>query len=143
MKKTFFFWFVIATIWSCSVEDSVIDEFQLEILPIENASVPSQMRLGETYTINYSYLKPTTCHFFNDLYYISENNVKTIAVINKVLNVNSNIVCETLNNELEEKSFTFLAVGSDNVEGAYIFKFWNGEGSNGQDIYLIFEVPLL
>ena len=139
MKKLIFFGLIIAAFWSCSIDDSPSEDFLLEILPIESASVPSEMSFGEVYTIYYSYLKPTTCHSFNDLYYIAESNVRTVAVISKVLIANEGVICQTLTNELEEKSFSFLA---DNSEGAYVFKFWQGEDDNGEDTYLVFEVPI-
>lgn len=138
--------FVIATTWSCSIEGPVVNadgEFILEILPIESASVPDEVLLGETYTISYSYFKPSTCYLFSDLYYVSENNVRTIAVINKVLNASGNIICETLTNQLEERSFTFVADITDNINDAYIFKFWHGKDNNGQDTFLVFEVPIM
>lgn len=139
MKKLIFFGLIIAAFWSCSIDDSPKEVFLLEILPIESASVPTEMSFGETYTINYSYLKPTTCHTFNDLYYIAESNVRTVAVISKVLIANEGIICQALTNELEERSFSFVA---NNREGTYVFKFWQGEDDNGQDTYLIYEVPI-
>ncbi len=139
MKKLFFFGFVIVSFWSCSV-DPVNEDFYFEILPIESVSIPNEMRFGEVYTIGYSYFKPSSCHFFNDLYYVAEINVRTIAVINKVLNSNENTICETLTNELEERSFNFHV---NKNEGAYIFKFWQGEDENGHDTYLVFEVTIV
>ena len=140
MKKLFFFGFVIVAFWSCSIDDSVDEDFYFEILPVENASVPTEMRFGEIYTINYSYLRPSSCHSFNDLYYIVDGNVRTIAVINKVLNTYEGIICEPINNELEERSFSF---GVNKNVGTYVFKFWKGEDENGQDTYMVYEVPIV
>ncbi|RLD30135.1 MAG: hypothetical protein DRI75_01110 [Bacteroidetes bacterium] len=139
MKKIFFFGCVIVAFWSCSLDDSSNEDFHFEILPIESASVPTEMRFGEVYTIHYSYFRPSSCHFFNDLYYVAESNIRTIAVINIVLNANENNICESLTNTLEEKSFNFVV---NNIEGTYVFKFWQGEDENGQDIYLVYEVPV-
>ncbi|MCF6295187.1 MAG: hypothetical protein L3J25_05810 [Flavobacteriaceae bacterium] len=140
MKKIFFFGFVALAFWSCSIDDSINEDFYFEILPIESASVPTEMRFGEVYTINYSYFKPSSCHFFNNLYYVAESNIRTIAVINKVINNTGNIVCEDLTDELEEKSFNFVV---NNNGGTYVFKFWQGEDENGEDTYLVFEVPVV
>jgi len=105
MKKLFYFGLIIAAFWSCSLDDSANEEFHFEILPIENASVPDEMSFGEVYTIGYSYLRPSTCHGFNDLYYVAENNTRTVAVINTVIDNNA---CEDLTDELVERSFSFF-----------------------------------
>ena len=137
MKKLFYFGLIIAAFWSCSLDDSANEEFHFEILPIENASVPDEMSFNEVYTIGYSYFRPSTCHGFNDLYYVAENNTRTVAVINTVIDNNA---CEGLIGELIERSFSFFV---QNNSGSIIFKFWQGEDENGQDVYLIFEVPIV
>jgi hypothetical protein len=137
MKKIFFFGIVVFAFWSCSIDDSINGNFYFEILPIEGASVPTEMYFGEVYTINYSYFRPSTCHGFNDLYYVSENNTRTIAVINTVVN-NDN--CQPLTDVLIERSFNFVV---NNNGGTYVFKFWQGEDENGEDTYLVFEVPVV
>lgn len=140
MKKLFFFVGLITIFLSCSLDDSGIEDFNFEILPIEEVVIPNEMRFGNVYTISYTYFKPSTCHFFNNLYSVEENNIKTIAVINKVLNNNDNIICETITNEMVEMSFVFVV---NNNEGNYIFKFWQGEDENGQENYLVFDVPIV
>ena len=137
MKKLFYFGLIIAAFWSCSLDDSASEDFHFEILPIENASVPDEMSFGEVYTIGYTYLRPSTCHGFNDLYYVAENNTRTVAVINTVIDNNA---CEDLTDELVERSFSFFV---QNNSGSIIFKFWQGEDENEQDVYLIFEVPIV
>lgn len=137
MKRFVFFGLFMAVFWSCSVDnDSVINNFQLEFLPIESASLPDVMYIGETYTINYAYFRPSSCHGFNDLYYLVEDNIRTVAVINTVIN---DISCQDLSNELIERSFSFFV---QNNYDSIIFKFWQGEDDNGQDTYLIFEIPI-
>jgi hypothetical protein len=136
MKRFLFFGLVIATFWSCSDANSINDGLLLEILPIESASLPDEMIIGETYSINYSYFRPSTCHGFNDLYYLVEDNIRTVAVINTVINDSS---CQGLSNELIERSFSFFV---QNNYSSIVFKFWQGKDENEQDTYLIFEVPI-
>jgi len=140
MKKIFLFGFIVVAFWSCSLDDSLNDDFYFEILPIESAYVPDEMHFGEVYTINYSYFKPSSCHMFYDLYYVAHSNIRTIAAINKVITGDGNVVCEDLISELEERSFSFVV--NKNL-GTYVFKFWQGEDENGEDTYLIFEVPVV
>jgi uncharacterized Rmd1/YagE family protein len=138
MKKIFLFGFVIVAFWSCSLDDSNSEDFYSEVLPIESVSLPDEFQYGETYEINYTYLRPSTCHAFRDLYYISEGNTRTIAVINYVFSSNTN--CEPLIDGRVEKTFNFHVIQET---GTYIFKFWQGEDENGEDTYLVFEVPIV
>jgi len=139
MKKLLFIGFVLVSLWSCSTDDSTVEDFHFEILPIESVTMPDVMYYNEVYIINYTYLKPSTCHIFNDLYYISESNVRTVAVINTVLTNVENVTCEPLTNELEERSFTFYC---NSTSGSFIFKFWQGVDENEEDTYLVYEVPI-
>ncbi len=140
MKKIFILGIIITIFLSCSSDDIANDEFYFEILPIESVTMPSEMHFGESYTIDYTYFKPSTCHIFNDLYYLSEGNFRTVAVINTVLTGVDNVICDPLIDELEERSFTFLC---KNNSGTYVFKFWKGEDENGQDTYEVHEIPIL
>ncbi len=138
MKKLFFFGFVIVFFWSCSV-DPVNEEFHFEILPIKSVEMPQSFSYNEVYNINYTYLRPSTCHIYNDLYYVSEENFRTIAVINTVINATETLQCESLIEDIVERSFTFHV---ENNAGTYIFKFWLGEDENGHNSYLVIEVPI-
>jgi len=141
MKKYVFFGLLLSVFWSCNVDDTVQDDFHLEILPIRTVSnVPEAVFFNEVYTIDYTYEKPTTCYSYSDLYYLSEGEFRTVAVINTVLNETGTIICEPLIDEIEERSFTFHV---ENNAGTYIFQFWQGEDENGIDQYLIYEVPII
>ncbi len=139
MKKLFILGTIIATFFACSVEESPKDEFHLEILPIESVTLPTEVQYGETYTVNYSYYKPSSCYIFNDLYYLTEADFITVAVINKVIKETNGVICES-SNELIERSFDFHC---DSKSGTYTFKFWQGEDETGLDKYLVYEVPII
>jgi hypothetical protein len=64
---------------------------------------------------------------------------RTVAVITTVIDNNDASNCEPLSEEIEERYFTFHV---QNTSGTYIFKFWQGENENGEDEYLIYEVPI-
>ncbi|MBT8265548.1 MAG: hypothetical protein KJO41_09700 [Bacteroidia bacterium] len=141
MKKSVFFALLMSVIWSCSVDDNVSDEFHLEILPIRSVEgIPNEVHYNEVYTIDYTYTRPTTCHVYNDLYYLSEGDLRTVAVISTVFNETQGTICEPLNEEIEARSFTFHV---QNNAGTYIFQFWQGEDENGEDQFLIYEVPII
>lgn len=135
MKRFFFIYLTIITFLSCSVDDDSID-YNFEFIPIEEVGIPESFNLGETYQIDLTYYRPTTCHAFHDFYYVANENQRTVAIINIVYD-NSN--CEPLEDELMEVSFDFKAIYNQ----TYMFKFWQGEDDNGDDIYLIYEVPVI
>ncbi|WP_246040907.1 hypothetical protein [Flavivirga rizhaonensis] len=120
---------------SCSIDDDG-PNFSFEILPVESVEIPDEFTLGETYPITVSYLRPTTCHTFKEFYYLKENNQRTVAPINYLFEKDD---CETLDNELVESTFNFIVTGN----GSYIFKFWQGEDTDGEDQFLTIEVPVV
>ncbi|WP_417557050.1 hypothetical protein [Mesoflavibacter zeaxanthinifaciens] len=123
-------------ITSCSVEDDTPTEnYHIEILPVESATVPESFTYGEDHEITVSYIRPSTCYEFNDIYFLKNNNVRNVAVMTTVWD---NVVnCVDLQS-IEEKTFTVKATQLEN----YIFKFWQGVDDSGEDIYLTVEVPV-
>ncbi len=136
MKQVFIVLAMVLSLVSCSVEDDNNDDFFYEILPVESVDIPSEFTLGETYEIHVSYLRPSTCYAFNDFYYTSELNQRTVAIINTVY---PNSQCDALIDEIVEVSFNFVV----NNNGTYVFRFWQGEDENGNDTYYIVEVPVV
>ena len=134
MKKLFLFSFILSSLWSCSLGDDT-DSFNYEFVPIESVSIADTLVLGAVHTIVYSYNRPSTCHNFHDLYYVSEDNERTVAVINTVFD---NANCEPLEDNLIEKTFNFKPLNT----GTYIFKFWQGLDENDEDQYLVYEIPV-
>lgn len=136
MKKIVFLLILVFSLASCTVNDDNTPAFHYEILPIEGVTMPEEFTQGEVYTIYVTYLKPTGCYVFNDFYYVSELNQRTVAVINTVYDNNE---CQTFNGETVEVSFNFMVNNSE----TYVFRFWQGEDENGNDLYYIVEVPVV
>lgn len=120
---------------SCSINDDGAN-YSFEVLPVESVEIPDEFELGETYPITVSYFKPSTCHSFKEFYYLKENNERTVAAINYVYEDND---CTDLEDTLVEATFNFIVTSN----GSYIFKFWQGEDTDGEDQYLIIEVPVI
>ena len=133
MKKLIALSLVLLLFTACSVDDN--NDYSFEILPVESVTIPDEFSLGETYPITISYFRPTSCHSFRELYYVKENNQRTVAPITVAFEDNN---CEALEDELIETTFNFVVTSN----GSYIFKFWQGEDENGEDQYLIIEVPV-
>ena len=105
--------------------------------PIVSVDIPTEFTLGETYPITVHYVKPTTCYFFNQLYYDKNLNIRTIAVENAV---RISEYCTPLTGDEAAAEYTFNFYVTSN--GSYIFKFYQGKDENGQSIFLEYEVPV-
>ena len=134
MIKKILILLIAITAVSCSISDDSLNAYQ-EILPIESVNIPNEFVVGESYEVNLVYKTPTNCHSFNNIYYIENQNERTIAIISNVFDNNN---CSSLNTE-SEASFNV----SPTETGTSIFKFWRGIDGDGQDDYLIIEVPAI
>ena len=121
---------------SCTLQDEG-NKYLFELLPIESVDIPTEFTLGQTYPITVHYTRPTSCHFFSNLYYEKDLNIRTIAVENGVAQRND---CVDLSaaDAISQYSFNFQVTSN----GSYIFKFYQGKDANGQNIFLEYEVPV-
>ncbi len=133
MKKLAVFCLLVLS-FACNVDDGV--NYSLDLLPVESVDIPETFQLGETYPITISYFKPSTCYSFKEFYYTRENNERTVAPITYVFDRTD---CTTLENVLAEATFNFIVTSN----GSYIFKFWQGEDTQGNAQYLTIEVPVI
>lgn len=127
--------FLTFIVFACSTDDD-FETTYFELLPIEEAVVPTEFERGEVYDILVKYLRPTSCHAYNDIYFVREGNERHIAVMATVFE--GSFDCVELD-DLLDATFKFRAGDED----SYVFKFWQGEDDNGDDQYLIIEVPVI
>lgn len=135
MKKILPFLALFFLLNSCSSDNS--PNYHFEILPITTVDIPTHFTLGQTYPITVHYNKPTSCYHFSSLYYDKNLNIRTIAIENAVEQANN---CINLSAADAVSSYTFNFYVTSN--GSYIFKFYQGKDTNGQNIYLQYEVPV-
>ena len=137
-KYALIFIFFFSLLTSCSLDDNTNEyDYYLEILPIESVDVPTQFVHGETYEISMTYTKPSPCYQFNDFIYEIIGSERTVAIVNTVYyNGESNCIGDE---EEITVSFNFSVLGHD----TYVFKFFQGEDSQGIDQYYIVEVPVV
>lgn len=130
-----------ALFFSCSADDK-LNESYLETLPFDTVTVPESFVSGETTVIGYTYIRPTSCYIFNDLYYSIEGDQRTLAVINRVFENDGNgNACTILDDEIATRTFNFTV--KNPVGSTYTFKFWQGEDENGENAYIVVEVPVV
>ncbi len=125
---------VLLTVSSCSLEDEN-SNLSIETLPIKEATVPQEFEYGAIYMLKVVYDLPSGCHSFYDLYYQYESTARIIA-INSV--VNTNLACTEA---LIEREYEFEV--SVTQQEDYIFKFWKGTDSTGNDIFEEIIVPVI
>ncbi len=138
MKKLGFLLVLALFLCTCGVAD---DDGNVDIsdtlLPIESISMPSEFVYGQTYLVEYSYYRPSTCHSFVEIYQGINLNVRTLAVRSRV--VTGAGECADFQDELENRSFNFTV---DNTE-MHIFKIYQGTDNNGVDQYMQIEIPVI
>lgn len=134
MKKLIAITILLVSIASCST-DNDSNNYTYEVLPIASYTVPTEFKLGETYTITLKYQKPTACHYYQGIYYDKNLNVRTIGVQTAVDN---DQVCNLALPPVSETSFQFFVTNT----GSYIFKFYKGEDAAGNNIFEEVEIPV-
>lgn len=137
MKKIISLFALLVVLNSCSLDDGGRN-YHLELMPIESVELPTEFELGQTYPITVHYKKPTTCHYFNNIYYEKNLNVRTIAV---ECAVDERDDCQELDDTAAMAEYTFDFYVTSN--GSYIFKFYQGKDESGNNIFLEYEVPVV
>jgi hypothetical protein len=135
MKKIVLFIVLITSFLGCSI-DNDNTSYTYDVLPIDSYVVPTSFTLGETYEIKLKYQKPTSCHLYQGIYYDKNLNTRTIAIQTAVQN---NQACTTEIPPISEVSFNFMV----NNTGSYIFKFYKGKNTSGEDIFENVEIPVV
>jgi ABC-type uncharacterized transport system auxiliary subunit len=101
--------------------------FTYELLPIDEAIVPASFIFGQKDTITIKYTLKNSCYHFDNLYYEYQNTARVVAVSTFV---SLEDACAEI---ISQKEYKF-AVNVTQQED-YVFKFWKGTDSNGENIF--------
>jgi hypothetical protein len=118
-----------------SDDDVSIGDFTYEYLPIDKAITPASFTYGDLDTITVSYSLPNSCYSFHQIYYQAIDTTRIVAITAFVELPNS--ICTTAIVQ-EEKKF----VVNVNQQDDYVFKFFKGKDSNGDNIFEEVIVPV-
>ena len=121
---------------SCSNDDDNYHEYHLEYIGVVSADVPDEFIYGNTYRINVTIELPNSCYYHYGQYdYFYEG---TSRLIYPIVHVDDGVPC-TLN--ITETTFSIPVQALQREP--YIFKFYQGEDADGQDMFLTIEVPVI
>ncbi|MDO6736806.1 hypothetical protein [Wenyingzhuangia sp. 2_MG-2023] len=121
-------------LFSCSDDDN-FSKFHIEYLPIDEAIFPSTFDYNEEYDITFKYTMPNSCYYFDNLYYKTNDSIRTVAI---VAYVDDESECTEETRE-EEQTFKITAAQKED----YIFKIWKGKDDDNEDVYDEIIVPVL
>ena len=135
--KLFFPLFLVAfLIFGCSDDDNNDHDYHLEYVNVISADLPDEFIYGLTYRINVTIELPNSCYYFYNQYdYFYEGTSRLIYPIG---HVDDGVPCTP---NITETTFS-IPVHALQSE-PYIFKFYQGEDENGQDVFLTIEVPVI
>jgi hypothetical protein len=130
--------FIVLTVFltSCSLDDSS-DNQSFEMLPIESIVLPDEFMLDEIYEIDFTFLRPTNCHGYYDIFINAEDENRTVAVTSIVYE-NSNCV-EITEDNIAEQTFRFRVI----YDQTYVFHIWKGVDDLGEDVFETYEIPVV
>lgn len=136
LVKTPLFLLVIfcITLNSCSLDDGTNTNFYTEFIPVDSVDFPDTFVQGQTHQIHVTYTKPSNCYVFNNIVLNVDGHQRTVVVVNTVYPEGN---CQP-NPQQNTVSFDFYAGSSE----TYVFKFYQGTNTSGEDQYLIVEVPV-
>lgn len=128
MKKLITLLSVFFIVVSCSFEDKNDTSVHFELLPVESVEMPVDFYADTDNEIIVHFLRPTSCHGFDGFYYEKDEFTRTVAVQSFVLEQSN---CTTLTNQVLEQPLKFRPTDP----GTYLFKFWKGKDTNGDDVF--------
>lgn len=134
MKKLSIITFIALILSSCLDNSNDFPVFHYEVLPIEEATIPTSFEWNETYDITITFQLPNGCHSFHSLYYKHDDSNRIVAAYSLVAD---DIACtEAL--ITEEHTFQVKATQEED----YVFKIWKGLDENDEDIFDEITVPV-
>lgn len=128
---------VLVFVSSCSVDDDNTN-FHYETLEITEAKLPEAFEYGELYTIEFTYLRPTNCHYYEGFdFQKTEKTERTVYAIGAILDQKD---CQDLT---EKNTGTATFDFEVRYRDPYTFKFYQGDNEEGEKQYLTIEVPVV
>jgi len=105
-----------------------------KFLTIDEAITPDSLTFGEKDTITVKYTLPNDCYSFDQIYYEIQDTTRIVAVTAMVF-----LDMDCLEEPVQEEQ-NFVVTASQTED--YIFKFFKGKDSDGENIFEEVIVPV-
>lgn len=133
MKKIIIL-FLGAFIFTSCLNNENKTNFDFELLPIDEYTTPASFTFGEKDTIKLKYTFTNGCYSFDDVYYEYQDTTRIVAV--RAL-VELDKACTEA---IIQYEYNLIVQASQSED--YVFKFWKGKDSNGENIFDEVIVPV-
>lgn len=134
MKKITLLLFGFLVFCSCLNNNDDAPNYTFRYLPIDSAITPASFIFGEIDTITVKYSLPNGCYSFDQIYYETQDTARIVAVT-ALLELDEFCTQATIPGE---KKFAVKA----SQEEDYVFKFFKGKDSIGENIFEEVIVPV-
>ena len=119
----------------CSLDDDG-QNFHFATLRINNVVLPESFELNETYEVLVDYTLPNNCSFFDGFEVTQEDTtVRNVVAVGFVRTDQVGCTEETIE---AQASFNFTVIHNQ----PYTFRFYQGEDSEGEPLFLEVDVPV-
>jgi hypothetical protein len=133
MKKFMLLFLGVFLFYSCLNNDNDTS-FTYEYAPIDEAITPTSFTFGETDSIKIKYTFPNGCYSFDRIYYQHQDTTRIVAVTALVE------LSKPCTLAIIEGEYTFPVKATQRED--YIFKFFKGTDSDGENIFEEVVVPV-
>lgn len=123
---------------SCNNDDDDGTRYYLEALEVVAADLPTSFVRGGTYRIYVDMRLPSNCHFFEGFDFQQTGDTMTERTIYPIAAVLDRTDCQEYDARNTDAYFNFQVL----FTGTYVFKFYAGQDENGEEQFLIYEVPV-
>ncbi len=132
MRKIIILFLSIVIFNSCSNNDK--SNYDYQFLKIDSVEVPTSFSYGGIDQIKVKFTLPDKCYSFDRLYYEYQETTRIVAI---VALIDLNNICAQ---ETEQLEYSFSVKATQRED--YIFKFWKGKDSDGNNLYEEVIVPV-
>lgn len=126
MKKIILLVLAAFSIISCDLGGEERAEFVLA--PVQDVTMPDTYKVDSVSIIKVRYKRPDDCHIFNGYYYSPQGYTRTCAIEFVHLTDQNNCVADE---DVYEVPLNFKPRSA----GTYLFRFWNGTNTDGEQTY--------
>ena len=134
MKKIILLFVASILFYACLNNNDNQVNFDYALLPIDEYTVPTSFTFGEKDTIKVKYSFPNGCYSFDNVYYEYLDTTRIVA-IRALVSLEENCTLAII-----EGNYDLIVTATQ--EEDYVFKFWKGTDSNGDNIFEEVIVPV-